>query len=221
MKKLENELEQLRLQVVEMGNLTEKMLNQAMDAINNSDNQQIVANVIAEEEKVDQMQVHIDKEAVRILTVYSPVAGDLRLVLTVSRITAELERIGDHAVNMCESLQLMNDAQGQFLPEISKMANVVSEMVGNALNAFMHNDSEKAQVTIANDNLVDALNDKVIEKLLNVQTVRQALTGPKDVAGALAQMVISRSLERIADQATNIGEEVVYMVKGDDIRHSD
>ena len=99
------------------------------------------------------------------------------------------------------------------------MATVVSGMLRDALDAFAKNDISKAQTTIADDNIVDALNDQIVGDLLNMEIVRDVLSGAKDIAGALGQLLIARSLERIADQATNISEEVVYMVKGDDIRH--
>jgi phosphate transport system protein len=220
MKKLENELDQLRRQIIDMGNLTEKMVVGAIDALSVPGWSEVVQQVMAQEEELDKMQLRIDKEAVRILTVYSPVAADLRLVMSVSRMSSELERIGDHSVNMCESLRLMlAKTELTFLPTVKKMAEVVKGMVSDALNAFVQGDFRKAYATIANDNIVDALNDQVVEELLNLQLVRSALAGPKDVAGALAQLLITRSLERIADQATNISEEIVYMVKGRDIRH--
>ena len=220
MKKMEHDLSVLRQRVIDMGNLTEQMVLQAIDAVTDASDHAIVERVMQEENRLDQMQLEIDKEAVRLLTLYSPVAGDLRLILSISRITAELERIGDHAVNMCESLQLMiSENQLQLMPEVQKMAVVVKAMVSDALNSFVQSDIRKAKATIASDNMVDALNDQVVGEVLSLEVVREMLKGPKEVAGALAQVLIARSLERIADQATNVSEEVVYMVKGDDIRH--
>ncbi|MDG2384624.1 MAG: phosphate signaling complex protein PhoU [Pirellulaceae bacterium] len=220
MKKMDHDLSVLRQQVIDMGNLTEQMVLQAIDAISGADNEEMTGRVLSEEVRLDQMQLEIDKEAVRLLTLYSPVAGDLRLILSITRITAELERIGDHAVNMCESLQLMvTKNQLQLMPEIHKMGNVVKTMISDALNSFVQGDILKAKATIASDNMVDALNDQVVGELLSLEVVREILKGPSEVAGALAQVLIARSLERIADQATNISEEVVYMVQGDDIRH--
>ena len=222
MKKLQSELDELRRRVIDMGNLTESMVNRAVAAISGGSTDEAIRTVIAAEEKLDQMQLDIDKEAIRLLTVYSPVAGDLRFVLSVSRINTELERIGDHAINMCENLQLMAfRTDATLMPEIQKMAKIVCQMFRDSLNAFVQNDNRKAQSTIAHDDLVDALNDQILEELLSDEVVRQAITGPTDMAGALGQLLVARSLERIADQSTNISEEVVYMVKGDDIRHRD
>ena len=99
------------------------------------------------------------------------------------------------------------------------MAAVVKGMISDALNSFVQSDIRKARATIASDNMVDALNDQVIGELLSVEAVREVTQGAGDLAGRLAQLLIARSLERIADQSTNISEEVVYMVKGHDIRH--
>ena len=121
---------------------------------------------------------------------------------------------------MCESLQLTHaEKEIVWLPEVEKMASVVKVMVSDALNSFVQSDIRKARATIASDNMVDALNDQIVGELLSIEVVREMLKGPTDLASALAQLLIARSLERIADQATNISEEVVYMVEGDDIRH--
>lgn len=220
MKKLEKELDVLREKITDMGNLSERMVVQAVDMLSCNDWSALIDEIMNEEDRLDLMQLAIDKEVIRLLTVYSPVAGDLRMVMSVSRIAAELERMGDHAVNMCESLQLLlAKAELELLPDLHRMAEVVRTMVSDSLNAFVQHDIEKAQATISNDNLVDVLNDQILEELLNLQSVREALDAKRDIAGAVAQLLIARSLERIADQSTNISEEVVYMVKGRDIRH--
>ena len=220
MKKLEEDFASLRRLVIEMGNLTEEMVVNAIKAIDAGERDELIAVVMSDEYRLDQMQLEIDKEAIRLLTVYSPVAGDLRFVMSVSRITAELERIGDHATNMCESIQLMaSKALMEVEPEVRQMGAIVNDMVSDALNAFLHNDHRRARSTIAKDDLVDTINDQIVKELLSDELVKEVLAGKRDIAGALSQMLIARSLERIADQATNISEEVVYMVKGDDIRH--
>jgi phosphate transport system protein len=220
MKKLELELEKFRLRLVDMGNLAEKMVQQAAESLVDPQEATLTDAIRSAEEKLDRFQLDIDGEAIRLLTLYSPVASDLRMILSISRITSELERIGDHTVNMSESLDLIRShQQPDLLPSILRMASVVLTMVRDALDAFVKRDLDKAQATIANDNIVDALNDQVVGELLSVETLRDLIAGTEDMAGVLAQMLIARSLERIADQATNISEEIVYMVKGHDIRH--
>jgi phosphate transport system protein len=220
MKKLDHELEVFRQQLIDMGNLTERMFRQAAEALvdpRKSDLSRVIAD---EENRLDLMQLAIDKEAIRLLTIYSPVAGDLRMIMSISRITAELERIGDHTMNMCESVQLLlSRGEIDLPPAVLRMATVVSGMLHEALDAFAQQDISKAHSTIAADNIVDALNDQIMGALLDMEFVRDVLAGASDMASALGQLLITRSLERIADQATNISEEVVYMVKGDDIRH--
>lgn len=223
MKKLENELSATRQSVVEMGNLTEQMISTAIDFVMHPDQADLSSTVSDAEVQLDNMQLEIDKEAIRLLTVYSPVAADLRFIMSVSRITSELERMGDHAVNMCQFVQLLaSKTDASPLPDVKKMATMVKGMVCEALNAFLQNDIIKAQTTIAQDDMVDALNDQIVEQVLDIDVVHGVMdegAEKKAIAGALAQILIARSLERVADQATNISEEVVYMVKGRDIRH--
>jgi len=221
MKKQERDQEQLMASTVQMGSLAQSMVNNAVKVISDLSNDRMVKTVMDQETKLDAKQLEIDKEAVRQLTVYSPVAGDLRLVLSVSRVAAELERMGDHAVNMCENLQLLR-AKSHVNPigPIKKMAEIVCVMVSDALAALSRADYETARTTIANDDLVDALNDQIVEELLSDEIVKRAVEeDASGIVGAMAQILIARSLERIADQATNISEEVVYMIKGHDIRH--
>jgi phosphate transport system protein len=168
------------------------------------------------------MQLEIDQEAIRLMTVYGPVAADLRFLWMVSRINSELERIGDQAVNICEDLQLMASKTDAAPPEdIHRMASIVEAMVNDSLRAFFDQDVRKAHQTLASDDLVDAINDQIISELLSQQAVRNALDDPSIIGGSLALILLARSLERIADLATNICEEVVYLVKGADIRHQD
>ena len=222
MKKFEAEAAELRNRVVEMGNVAEEMVGLAVDAISAPGRDELIRRVIERESQLDLAQIELDEAAVRLMTVYSPVAGDLRFVMTVSRITAELERIGDHAVNMCEAIQLMvAKSQSPPLTMIIKMGAVVRTMTSDALNAFLQSDAVGAQTSIASDDMVDALNDQVVEELLSDEVVREVVTTTgKDIAGRLAQMLIARSLERIADHTTNICEEIIYMEKGEDIRHA-
>ena len=221
MKKFEDELAGLRQKVVEMGNLAERMVGNAVDAISAPGRDELIRKVVDDEEALDQYQLTLDKEAIRLLTVYSPVAGDLRFVMSVSRITSEVERMGDHACNMCQAIQLMaSKTSAPPLPMLLRMAGVVRSMVSDALDAFLHDDVAKARATIAADDMADALNDQLIEELLSDEVVKTAVDdSSKDIAGALSQMLIGRSLERIADQSTNVCEEIIYMVQGDDIRH--
>jgi phosphate transport system protein len=222
MKKFEHELASLRKRIVDMGTLARQMVDSAIEALDHPDTD-VYQKVLVAEEQLDQMQLDIDREAIRLLTVYSPVANDLRFVLMVARINSELERIGDHAVNMCEDLQLIaGKTKSSPLPEVHKMSKLVSGMVRDSLAAFVQEDIKKAEEVLATDDVVDALNDQIVRELLSDQIVRHAISadeGPADITDRLGLILLSRSLERIADQATNVCEEVIYMVKGADVRH--
>jgi phosphate transport system protein len=219
MKKFESELAALRQKLVEMGDLARQMVDLATKAVATPQTE-VYHQVLTCEERLDQMQLDIDREAIRLLTVYGPVASDLRVVLMITRINSELERVGDQAINMCEDVQLMHEkTDAQVAPDLLKMARLVAGMVRDAMTAFMQEDIRKAEEVLATDDLVDALNDQIVRELLSDQIVREAITGPLDIADKLGLILISRSLERIADQATNICEEVIYMIKGADVRH--
>lgn len=220
MKKLEQDLHDLRTQVSNMGSLTKNMVRRVVEAIQGTDQDTVFEAILTEEDRLDQMQLDVDREAVRLLTVYSPVASDLRFVLSVTRVAAELERVGDLSKNICGSLQLMlNKTNTQPIPPLQKMADEVYVMVQEAMDALLNSDSRKARKTIRHDDLVDAMYDQVLEELLSDDIVQQGIEEKIDLASTMAQILLCRSLERIGDQATNICEEVVYMVKGDDIRH--
>jgi phosphate transport system protein len=220
MKKFEQDLAALQTRLVEMWDLTESMLALATAALSKQESDPS-EEVLQREDQLDRMQVEIDHDAVRLLTVYSPVATDLRFVLSVSHVNMALERIGDQAVNLCEDLQLMfAKSDVPPLPKLLQMAKLVNGIVHDALSAYLARDVDKAQETIKHDDRVDALNEEIVRELLSDEFVREVLSGSQDMGGAMAQILIARSLERIADQANNICEQAVYAVKGDDIRHT-
>lgn len=214
MKKFEHELESLKLRVMEMGEVAESMVGWASNALIERD-REIVQRVLASEPKLDRFQIEIDSEAVRLITIYSPIAKDLRFLLMVVRINSELERIGDQAVNNCEYVELLLAAPPpQPLSDLSRMSEITRRMVHGALQAFNDEDIEKAQQVLKADDEVDALNGQTFRDLLMDRSA-----DPDTINQAMTLVLLARSLERIADHATNICEEVIYMVKGEDIRH--
>lgn len=220
MKKFDNELAALQARLVEMADLAKSMVRLAAAAVQNR-TREVQPEVAASESRLDRMQIEIDHEAIRMLTVYGPVATDLRYILVVTHVTAQIERMGDQVVNICEALQLMSSppAEHAALPELHKMADLVGQMVHDALDAYFSKDAAKAETTRSHDDVIDALKDQIVQQLLTDQVLREVLAGAKDIADAVAQILIARNLERIADQAVNICKEVVYMVKGADVRH--
>lgn len=213
-KKFDEELRALKSRVVEMGELAQNMFQTAMKALVERDVKMIDA-LQDMEERVDRFQVEIDEDVVRLMAVYGPVALDLRFVLMTARINTELERIGDQAMNMCENVtMLVAEPELKRLVDLPRMADTASEMVRRSLEAFQDGKLDLAREVIRRDSEVDALNDQIFRELLTYM-----LSDTQNITRSLALILTARSLERIADHATNIAEEVIYMVKGEDVRH--
>ena len=220
MKKFDHDLEALQDRVAEMAGLTQSMVALAtagvLDRTKNVRDQ-----VEAKEAQLNDLQTSIDHEAIRMLTVYSPVATQLRYVLVVTHITAQLERIGDQVVNVCEALDLMQSSvDHEVLSDLKKMSELVGQMIQDAFASYFEKDAAKAETTRSHDDVIDALNASIIKRLLSDEVLHGVLKGTQDIADALAQILLARHLERIADQAVNICKEVVYLVRGDDVRHA-
>jgi phosphate transport system protein len=214
MKKFELELDNLKNRLLEMGQVAERMVARASEALVQRD-RKIVADVLAGEERLDRFQVEIDGEAVRLITVYTPTAKDLRFLLMVVRINTEIERIGDQAVNNCEYVEMfLSNPPARPLHDLSRMTDIACEMVHGALAAFAAEDVHMARRVVALDDQVDALNRQTFTDLL-----AESADDPDMVKRSMSLILLARSLERIADHAENICEEVVFLVKGEDIRH--
>jgi len=214
MKKFEEELASLKQRLMEMGGVAESMVASASNALLERD-RAIITQVLAAEERLDRFQIEIDSEAIRLITIYTPVAKDLRFLLMVVRINTELERIGDQAVNNCEYVEMfLSDPPPQPLSDLSRMTDITCGMVHDALQAFDREDLQKAKQVLKLDDAVDALNALTFRDLLNDRR-----DDPDILRRSMSLILLARSLERIADHATNICEEVIYMVEGEDIRH--
>ena len=212
--KFDRELSSLQSKLLTMGKLAESMFQDALGALKERD-ASLIKNVLAKEDQVDQLQVEIDDEAIRSMATFAPVATELRFLLMVARINLELERIGDQAVNMCEEVQLLlSEPELKPLADLSRMADIASRMLHQSLEAFTNKSTEKAMEVIRADDEVDALNHQIFRELLTYM-----VTDPKNVTCSVALILLTRSLERIADHATNIAEDVIYMIQGKDIRH--
>jgi phosphate transport system protein len=212
MKQFQQELTALKQRVVDMGQLAASMVAGSSDALIKAERSRI-AHVLANEPTLDRFQVEIDGEAIRLITIYAPVAKDLRFLLMIARINSEFERIGDQAVDNCEYLNLLTDPQPP-LEDLSTMSAIVLGMVHDALQAFQQEDTHKAHAVMLLDDRVDALNAQVFRELLE-----HPAADADSRARSMSLILVARSLERIADHATNICEEVFYLVEGADIRH--
>jgi phosphate transport system protein len=212
MKHFQEELAQLKQRVLDMGSLAESMVAGASRALVKGE-RALVAQVRTSEPKLDRLQVEIDREAIRLITIHTPVAKDLRFLLMIARIISELERIGDQAIDNCEYMELLTDPPPP-LDDLSKMSDIVLGMVHDALRVFQEEDAQQARAMMTVDDQVDALNGRIFRELLEHPAADPAVR-----AQCMSLILIARSLERIADHATNVCEEVFYLVEAADIRH--
>jgi len=178
-------------------------------------NRELAEQVIRDEPRINRMEMEIDGLATRLLALNQPVARDLRFLTSALKINTDLERIGDLAQHIAErSLSLMHHPLVKPMIDIPKMASLVQSMLLRCLDAFVNSDTEMARNVLLSDDEVDKLRDGVYAELL---TIMQA--DPGVVPAAVDLIFVARNLERIGDHATNIAEDVVFLVKGIDVRH--
>jgi len=212
----EEELRGLRANLLKMGGLVERQIAEAVESLVNRNTQQ-AHETIARDGDVNRMDVESDERCIRLLALHQPTASDLRFITTGLKITTDLERIGDNAVNICErAIELNEEPQIKPYIDIPRMATITQTMVKDSLDAFMRDDTTLAEEVIARDDEVDGLNYQIYRELLSYMA-----EDPSMITRATRILFVSKYLERIADHATNIGEMVVYMVKGRTIRHMD
>jgi phosphate transport system protein len=210
----EKELIDLKERVLKLGSLVEKAISDAVKSLVER-NSALAAETIDRDPIVNALDVEIDEECIRLIALRQPRAGDLRLITTAMKITTDLERIGDLAVDLCErALELNEEPQLKPYIDIPRMAEIAQGMVKDALDAFVKRDSTLARDVLTRDDMVDNLNYQVFNELLFFM-----IQDPKTVSRAVKITYISKYLERIADHATNIAEMVVYLVEGKIIRH--
>lgn len=215
-RQFEIELQELHNQLLEMGALVASSVHRSILALTDK-SEDLAHQVLRDESRVDQMEIQIDELATRLIATQQPVARDMRLIVVAIKINTELERMGDLAVNITErSLSLMHQPRVNeaIYHDIVELSNMVEHMVMSCLDAFVKQDTDAARNIVAADDTVDRLRTKIGQQLI---TIMQA--DPQIIPFALHLMFSARSLERIADHATNIAEEVVFLVKGIDVRH--
>jgi phosphate transport system protein len=209
------EAQQLKDQLLAMGELVENQIVHAKQALVESD-KELAREVIVNDHKVNAMDVEIDEAALRLLALHQPTARDLRSITTAMKIATELERISDLAENICERvLELSDEPQLKPYIDISQMADSSIHMVKGSLQAFVTEDSTLARQVCDNDDLVDALIEQIFRELLSFM-----LEEPKSITRGIRVLFVAKYIERIADHATNIAELVVYLVEGKIIRHT-
>jgi len=210
----DKELGDLKKRLLTMAAIAESMIDQAIAELVSRD-EQAAAEVPRSEEQVNRLQIEIDDEVLRLLATRQPVANDLRFLLAATRINGELERIGDLAINITENVQvLVEHPPLKPLIDIPHMAELARTMVRQSLDALVQGDPALAQSVIMTDDKVDALKDQIFRELLTYM-----LGDPRTTERALALILVSRHLERIADHATNIAQDAIYLIEGRDVRH--
>ena len=210
----ETQLQQLLEQILRMGGLAEGMVDSAVHHLLDRDAAR-AADVFATEDRLDRMEVEVDDRVVGLVIQQQPVARDARFTTAAIRISTDLERIGDQAVSIVKSVRHLS-AVPPFEPPVPlrRMADLAKRMVAESLVALTARDVAVAEHVLAEEREANGLRDEAFRVLLNWM-----ITDPLTAQRSLSLVLISRNLERIADHATNIAEEVLYLVRGQDVRH--
>lgn len=213
-KQFDERLEELERSLHRMSHDIEELVADATSLVGRPSIEDEVAAIVEADRAIDAAEVEIEEGAIELLALHQPMAIDLRVLVTILKINNDLERVGDHGVNIAEAAQRLARLKHQvpIPPELEEMSRIARQMLGDALDAFVHQNEEEARDVGARDDHVDQLQDSLFRVMLTHMTEH-------NISGCLQVILIGRNIERIADLATNIGEDVVYMVRGTTIRH--
>jgi phosphate transport system protein len=210
----QEELEQLKARLLEMGGLAEDRVRSAIRALVDRD-PELVDQVLAGDQPINQLHIEIDSRCFKMLALHQPMAVDLRAIVSGVKINTDLERVGDLAINIAEAARrYLRHAPVKELIDIPRMADIAQRMLRDALDAYVKRDLTLARHVLNEDDELDALKTQVFRDLLNFM-----LQDPHTIEPALDLILVSRHLERIGDHATNIAEDVIFMVSARDVRH--
>jgi phosphate transport system protein len=211
----DQDLEKIRQTLLRMGGLVERMIGEAMQALIDRDLARAQA-VITTDDEVDQVEKEVDELCQRYIALQQPAAVDLRFLVAAMKIATDLERMGDSAVNVAQAAEVLN-REPPLKPyiDLPRLARISQEMVRDSLDSFVHRDSAAALEVCKRDDEVDSLYKQLFRELLTYM-----MEDPRAITRALHLLLVARNYERIADHATNIGEDVIFYVEGRDIRHS-
>ncbi len=212
--RLEEEISKLKKMLFEMATSVEEMIAKSIKAL--KDRNMIMAEeVIKSDTKINEMEIDIDNQCIRILALYHPEAEDLRTVSMIMKINNDLERIGDHAVNIAEkTIYLADKPPVKPLIDIPRMADKAIQMLQESLDAFVNKDAELAIEVCKRDDEVDSLEPQIVREL-----VTYMIGDPQTIDRSLNLILIAREIERVADLATNIAEDTYYIVSGKSLKH--
>ena len=213
-RQIDVQLRKLKDELLRMGSLAEEAIGLSIKALVTRD-AKLAQQVIASDEAINALEIEIDEICLHIMALFQPEAGDLRSLAMSLKINNDLERMGDQAVNIGErTLELLKEPLLKPLIDIPRMAELAQQMVKDSLDAFVQRDVELARSVCRRDDHVDQLDDQMFRELLTYM-----MQDPKTITRAVNLILVSRHLERIADHATNIAEDVVYLVQGRTIKH--
>jgi phosphate transport system protein len=214
MRHFHEELQKLKADLLEMSALAERLVGDAMDALRERDVAK-AEEVIRRDSELDALEVAVDDACVHLLALQQPMARDLRLITMAMKISNDLERVGDHAVNIAEAVpHLAQQPLFAEFPEIEEMGRHAREMLSDALDDFVRGDAQAAREVLRRDDRVDQLHESLFRILLT-----HMMEDPRRIGPSMSLFLVSRNLERIADLATNIAEDVVFLVEGRSIKH--
>jgi len=210
----QEELDQLKARLLEMGGLAEDRVRSSVRAIVERDHG-LVQQVLDGDGPINQFHMDIDSRCVKLLALHQPMAVDLRMIMSAIKINTDLERVGDLAVNIAEAAtRYLAHPPVKELIDIPRMADIAQRMLRDALDAFVRRDTALAQHVLDEDDALDALKTQVFRELLTYM-----LQDPQTIEPSLDLILVSRHLERIGDHATNVAEDVIFMVSARDVRH--
>jgi phosphate transport system protein len=210
----QEELEQLKTRLLEMGGLAEERVRAAIRALVERDDQ-CVERVIAGDQPINELHMEVDGRCFKLLALHQPMAIDLRAIMSAIKINTDLERVGDLAVNIAEAgRRYLRHRPVKELIDIPRMADLAQSMLRDALDAYVRRDTALAEHVLNEDDVLDSLKTQVFRELLTFM-----LQAPSTIEPALDLILVSRHLERIGDHATNIAEDVIFMVSARDVRH--
>ncbi len=210
----DQDLQALKEEILEMGGRAEAIIQKSVEALKRRD-RQLADEVFTDDRAIDRLEIDVDERCVSLLALRQPMAVDLRFITAALKIGNDLERVGDHAVNIAQSAQrLANEPPLKPLVDIPRMAELAASMLREALDAFVRRDGATARTLVRRDDEVDNLNRQVFRELLTYM-----IEDPHTITRAMELILVARNLERVADLATNVAEEVVFITEARIIKH--
>ncbi len=210
---LERDLEHLQKKIVNFAGLVEESIYKAVQALQEHDNP-LAEEIIEGDERIDAFENEVTEECLKLLALHQPVATDLRRIATTLMITTDLERMGDLARHIAEGSLSLSSPRVPIPSKLAKMTDVTTTLVRQSLDAFVNLDSKLARRVVRMDDEVDRYNDEIIAELIGYMKLN-----PANIESGVTLFTATRHLERIADHATNIAEDVIYLVEGDIVKH--